>query len=257
TVMGETVMAFLGKLLVIVCGALSIAVFAWALGIYTQRISWQSVNKDDPGLFDRQKEKAEDYGKAADRALNRWSGNLATVQLLEGERYPRRAFYAGQKYLIETGQFGGRDVPQPVQQLQFAPNGFLDITKPVGRPPVEVRPGVAADSINGYQKKMAKLLQDIRASQAKNEKMIAERDALNREIVGVTQPMLIKGLRQLINEQNTITDRADVETTYVSGFTTNREAEFGLLKKRRDALTGRMAELEKSKKDDRKTGGGD
>jgi hypothetical protein len=236
-------MAFLGKLLVVVCGALSIAVFAWALGIYTQRISWQSVNKDDPGLFDRQKEKAEDYGKAADRALNRWSSNLATVQLLENERYPRRAFYAGQKYLIETGQWGGKDVPQPVQQLQYAPNGFLDITRPVGRPPVEVRPGVAADSINGYQKKMAKLLQDIRASQTKNEKMIAERDAFNREIVGVTQPMLIKGLRQFINEQNTITDRADVENTYVSGFTTNREAEFGLLKKRRDALTGRMKEL--------------
>jgi hypothetical protein len=86
-------------------------------------------------------------------------------------------------------------------------------------------------------------VEDIQASQVKSAKAIAERDKLNDDIVGHTQPTLKKGLRTLLLEQVTFKERAEREETYVTGFVTNREAEFGLLKKRRDAMLDRMEEL--------------
>ena len=100
----------------------------------------------------------------------------------------------------------------------------------------------APTSIAGYERKMARLVEDIKASQVRNDQAIVERDTLNREIIGSQQA---KGLRRRYNEQVEIMDRAQAEDQYVATFVTNREAEFGLLKKRRDALTGRMEELNK------------
>jgi hypothetical protein len=239
-------MGTLGKVLVIVHGALSLAVLAWALGIYTHRINWNApqgggANKEE-SVYARQKAKADEYNVAVDRAYTRWSGNLFQVQALDQERYPRRNFYGTQLYLVQTGQLNGKDVPQPVQQLVNAPNGFLDIRQVVGRPPYEVRAGVPADSIAGYERKMARLVEDIKASQVRNDQALAERDALNREVIGTQQA---KGLRRRYNEQVEIMDRALAEDQYAATFVTNREAEFGLFKKRRDALTGRMTELKK------------
>jgi len=77
-----------------------------------------------------------------------------------------------------------------------------------------------------------------------NAQSITDRDKLNREIIGTKDPF-VKGLRQLINEQKAIEDQAYNEDTYITDAVTNREAEFGLLKKRRDALVAREAELKK------------
>jgi len=241
-------MGTLGKVLVVVHGALSLAVVAGSLGIYTHRIHWNAppaaANKED-SVFVRQKAKADEYNVAADRAYTRWSGNLAQVKLLDNERYPRRAFYGTQLILVQTGQLNGKAVPNPVQQLVNAPNGFLDVRQMTGRPPFEVRPGVPAQAIATYEQTMARRVEDIKASQVRNEQFITERDALNREIIGTRQPMVVKGLRQRYNEQIEIMDRALAEDQYAATFVTNREAEFGLLKKRRDALSGRMNELKK------------
>jgi hypothetical protein len=241
-------MSTLGRVLIILHGALSLAVLTWALGVYTHRIQWNNppagATKAE-GVFARQKARADEYNVAVERAYTRWSGNLAQVQLLENERYPRRAFYATQLQMVETGKLpNGQDARVPVQQLVIAPNGFLDL-RPEGRPAYEVRPGVAADSAVGYQRKMAQLLEDIKASQAQNATAIDQRNALNREIIGVDQPMVVKGLRRRLDEQILILDQAKAEDQYVATFVTNREAEFGLLKKRRDALTARMGELKK------------
>src|SRR5262249_49397639 len=140
----------------------------------------------------------------------------------------------------------------PVQQMPLAANGFLavpvangalDVPNAINRPPVEVRPGIAAKSFAQYDLEMNKLVEDIKDSQKQSNDLIAERDKLNREIVGITQPALVKGLRTLINEQKLISDMAEAEERYVSVFVTNRESEFGLFKKRRDAMLGRVQEL--------------
>jgi len=248
-------MAFIGKLLVVVHSALALGVLAWAIGIYTQRIDWNTpptqAGKDapPPGLFDRQKEQAAKYGAAVDKAYTRWSGNLFQVQTLEAERFPRRAFYKNDLELIRTGRAKVNDkevaVTNPVRELVMAPNGYLDVRPNTPRNPVEVRPGVPADSIANYITKMDRIRQDIAASQIKNAKAIEERDKLNDDIIGHTQPTLKKGLRTLLLEQIGFRERAEREDMYAVSFITNREAEFGLLKKRRDAMNDRIEELNK------------
>jgi hypothetical protein len=237
----------LSRILVIVLAAGGIGLFIWSLGVYTQRINWVSQNKkEDPGVFDRQADKIQEYQKGVDTSFRRWSGNLQTVNFLESQRYPRRAFYAGQLNLVRSSSpvANGQPVPNPVQNLVIDPNtGYLDISKPVGRPPIMVSASEPADSILGYQRKTAQVIKDISASQQQNQKALADRDIVNKEIVGIKEPMLVKGLRQLINEQKQIEDEANVEDGYVSRNVTNREAEFGLLKKRRDALSARTVEL--------------
>ena len=241
-------MGFIGKFLVVLHGALAIAVFTWAAGVYTQRIHWNTPpakegKEASPGLFDRQKASADQFTTVVDKAYTRWSGNLNQVDALELQRDPRRTFYLGQLELVKTGNLGGVAVPEPVQDLVNAPNGFLDTTRPRGRKAFEVRPGVAADSIAGYERKMAKQVDDIKASQDRNKLAIDDREKLNREIVDVTQPAVVKGLRTLLLEQKTIYDKAHNEDMYVVNFVTNREAEFGLLRKRRDAMNERSTQL--------------
>jgi hypothetical protein len=258
-------MGFIGKLLVVVHGAASLAVLAWAFGVYTHRIDWNTppptkTGPSAPGLFDRQKAQADQYNVAVDKAYARWSGNQFSVLALEGERYPRRAFYQEQLYLVQSGKIAqvgadGRvtyvNVPEPVQLLEYAPNGFLDITKRTGRAPYKVREDAAkkgtadvvAKAIETYERDMVKQLEDIQASQVKNQTAIDAREKLNKEIVGQTVPTVVKGLRTLLAEQKNFHDRASNENDYVVDFVTNREAEFGLLKKRRDAMLARIVEL--------------
>ncbi|MSR54212.1 MAG: hypothetical protein EXS09_13105 [Gemmataceae bacterium] len=243
-------MGFIGKFMVLLHGALAIAVLTWAAGVYTQRIHWNAPPPKEGkeaalGIFDKQKAAADQFNTMTDKAYTRWSGNLNQVALLEAERYPRRAYYQGQLELVESGSLtaGGMAVAEPVQELENAPNGYLDIRRPTGRKAFEVRPGVAADSINGYVAKRVKLVEDIKASQDRNELAIKDREKLNREIVGVTLPAVVKGLRTLLLEQKTIYDRANGEDMYVVNFVTNQESEFGLLRKRRDAMNGRSTEL--------------
>lgn len=245
-------MAFIGKLLVVLHSAVALGVLAWAIGIYTQRIDWNTPptqpGKDAPapGLFDRQKAAAERYNAAVDKAYTRWSGNLFQVNSLEAERFPRRAFYKNELEVIRTGKVDGKPVTgPPVKELVTASNGYLDVRPNIPRNPVEVRPGVRAESIDGYTTKMVKIREDISASQAKNAKAIEERDKLNDDIIGHTQPTLKKGLRTLLLEQIGFRERAEREDMYSVSFVTNREAEFGLLKKRRDAMNGRIEELNK------------
>lgn len=254
-------MGFIGKVLVVLHGALAVAVLAWAIGVYTHRVNWNTpatqAGKEPPGpgLFDRQKDKAAEYNVAVDRSYTRWTTNLTQVQALENERYPRRAFYARELEFVRAGGRKDKDgrALDPVLELATDPaTGFLDPYGKVPRRPVMVREGtmagagaVAARSIDQYGKDIVKAVEDIQASQKKNGEFIDLREKLNREIVGVTDPTPIKGLRTQLAEQKVIEDQANFESVYVTGFVTNREAEFGLLKKRRDAMQARMTELEK------------
>lgn len=256
-------MSTIGKVLVLLHGALSLTVLAWVIGVFTNRIDWNNPPAKagvdgSPGVYAQQKAKMDEYQVGVERSYTRWTGNLTQVLVLESERYPRRAFYQVHLNMMRTGNGpNGQPIQNPVQDVlnPLAPNGFievprdkngnLDVVRAVARKPYEVRPGINADSMAGYDKKMARQVEDIQASQVKSAQSIVEREKLNREIVGVTQPMLVKGLRTLINEQKNIMDQAETEDRYVAVFVTNREAEFGLFKKRRDAMLGRVAELNK------------
>jgi hypothetical protein len=255
-------MSMLGKVLCLLHVALSLVVLAWAIGVVTNRIDWNNPPADsgrEAGLYKRQDEKAAEYKVAVDRAFTRWSGNLNQVLVLEAERYPRRTFYAVHLYVMQYGGLPDATgkivpVPNPVQNVLVpGPNGYLNVPRDkngnlnmaaaLAFPPYEVRPGIPALSMVGYDDKMKLLVQDMQASHKASGEYDAERDKLNKEIVGVTQPALVKGLRTLITEQKNIMDNAENEDRYVAVFVTNREAEFGLFKKRRDAMLARVAEL--------------
>jgi len=239
----------LGKVLVIVHAAMSIGVLAWAIGVYTHRVHWNKPPEgaaEKEGIYAKQQAKATEYSDAAKRAYTRWSGNLFQVQGLEAERYPRRTYYAKKLVMVKDGTVDGRKVADAVRHLVIAPNGYLDIRDPMAGAPVEVRKGVNAKCIDDIDKDIAKVIEDTKASQVTNAQSITDRDKLNREIIGTKDPF-VKGLRQLINEQKAIEDQAYNEDTYITDAVTNREAEFGLLKKRRDALAARKAELDSAK----------
>jgi hypothetical protein len=258
-------MSTLGKVLVLVHGALALTVLAWAVGVFTNRIDWNTPpaaggKETTPGLYARQEAKAKEYTAAVDRSYTRWTTNLNQVAVLEAERYPRRTYYGIVLYAMQTGtrpdgKGGQVPVNPPVQDIYpYAPNGYLDVprdprtgildvTRAFARKAYDVRPGIPAKAVVQYDTDMKKQVEDIHASQQQSAQLIAEREKLNKEIVGVTQPMRIKGLRTLITEQKTIQDNGDTEDRYAAVFVTNREAEFGLFKKRRDAMLARVAEL--------------
>jgi hypothetical protein len=251
-------MGFIGKLLVVVHGALSLAVLGWATGVFTHRIDWNNPEPKEgqepiAGVFAKQKERVEEYNVGVDKAFTRWSGNLAQVQVLEAERYPRRAFYAEQLELVKKGTRNGKAEADPVRVQVIDPrSGYFDIQPTLNRPVFYVRDekktgdntGVKALSIADYEKLMGQRLVDIAASQKANAQYIVDRDKLNKEINGVTEPMLVKGLRAMLSEQLTLRDRADAEDRYVIGFVTNNEAEFDLVRKRRNAMQLRIVQLE-------------
>ena len=132
-------MGTLGKVLVLVHGALGLTVLAWAVGVATNRIDWNTppaeAGKDrGPGLYDRQKAQAAEYNVAVDRSYTRWTGNLNQVLVLEAERYPRRAYYAIHLYLIQRGKPGAEVGPRPSSSRSrtsdpCAPNGYLDVPR--------------------------------------------------------------------------------------------------------------------------------
>jgi hypothetical protein len=256
-------MGFIGKLLVVLHGALSLAVLGWATGVFTHHIDWNTPPTETgrgAGLFERQAKQVEEYNLAVDRAHPRWQSNVSQVVVLEGERYPRRAYYATMIRMATTGKIPknnmpGEDVvPNPVKNLYplDATTGYLNTQTPTARPAFNVRDAkmgaaaVAALSVEEYQRLSNKLAEDVQASQKLNEAALVERDKLNKEINGVTDPMLIKGLRTQLAEQLQIKDRAETEDRYVIGFVTNNESNFDLVRKRRDALNVRIEELKKA-----------
>src|SRR5688500_15873413 len=120
-------MSTIGKVLVLLHGAAAITVLAWAIGVATNRIHWNTPPADSgketgPGLYDRQKAQAAEYAVAVDRSYTRWTGNLNQVLVLEAERYPRRAFYNTHLYVMQYGGLpdaGGKinPLPNPVQNV--------------------------------------------------------------------------------------------------------------------------------------------
>lgn len=239
----------IGRGLLLLHAMISIGMLAWSLGIYTNRIKFKTGSTEAPGVIDASEIRLEDMKIAANRSYTRWTTNVLTVANLEQERFARRIFYVGQLNLVKTGSLapGQPALPTPVQQLVVNPrNGYLDISNPTGRPAIDVRttPRVTAKSLVAYDKELVVLADSIVKAQAESARLLGERKKLNDEISGPTEPPIFKGLRQLVAEQQDIIENAGKELDYVTNNVTNREAEFGLLKKRRNALLNRKMELE-------------
>jgi len=229
---------------VLINAALSIVFLFWAIAIYTERINWftgtgpgaaQSV-----GMVDRAKAKLDALNEANQRAGFRWAKNYDQVANQENARPTRRDYY---RYLLNKVQTGTGFVNNQVQKnmpvaaLEMHPAGWLMEGKPI-----LLRETTPLDSIEGYNRRIADTVAQIKETQDSIVKLIKQQSELTSDIYGT--PMK-KGLRTLLSEQEQIAKSGRQERDFVRPFRTNREAEYDILLKRVQSIEKRLGELQK------------
>jgi hypothetical protein len=238
----------LGKLLVILNAALAIMFLMWAVAVYFEKVNWFTDTKapagaQTVGIVDKAQARIKDLNEGSKGAAKRWAGQYAQVAFWEQDRPRRRDFYRGALYMVETGKDPGWNLQQglpPVQQLGTDANGVV-IPQLTGKP-IEGRPGVALDSIAGYDRRIADAAADIKKRQEAIVMLIEEHRKLSEEIIGTPEQ---KGLRTLIAEQEVIGKNALSELDYLAPFFTNRFSEHAITLRRVEAMEARKAELQK------------
>jgi len=240
-------MRSLARVLVIVNAGLSIVFLFWAIAIYTERINWftgtgpgaaQSV-----GMVDKAKAKLDALNEANQRAASRWAINydrVAGQNGWENLRPARRDYYRYLLYKVQTGTgFANNQVQKnmPVAALEVFPNGLVMEGKPI-----MVHDTTPLDSIDGYNRRIADAVGQIKETQESIVKLIKQQTEFTNDIYGT--PMK-KGLRTLLSEQEQIARGGRQERDFVRPFRTNREAEYDILLKRVKSIEERLGELQK------------
>ena len=92
-------MTLFGKVLVLVNLGLSVAMAAWAIGVYTQRIDW-STNKGTadkaPGELVKRQERLRQLTDTHGFATLRWRDAVAGVSAVEKKRWQDQLWYAAE-----------------------------------------------------------------------------------------------------------------------------------------------------------------
>ena len=246
-------MGFIGKVLVLLYGTLSLFCLIIAIAIYTQQMDFVTPKGENSkkalARIDKSIEKTNELLRANNRAYTRWIQEYDEVVRIEVEQVQRRDFYRGQLELVTTGKLEGEDVKDPVQQLpERDPNtGLLAIDKATGRPPIVVKPMQNAEPQSKYLERIAAAGLELGEFDEKDKPTrgllkdvhdkIKEHKKVTLEING---DAMTKGLRTKINEQIDIAERADNERIYLDDPITNRRADAQLFVKRRDSLQSRV-----------------
>src|SRR5439155_8533547 len=111
-------MTKLGKWLVFINLTLSLLFLAWAIGLYTNQVHWNTPPSDGgqkvQGMVKELQDEINQLANARTSAEERWNSGTVLVRALETERPQRNTYYAT---LLRSARFG--DVAQikpPVQQ---------------------------------------------------------------------------------------------------------------------------------------------
>jgi hypothetical protein len=240
----------LGKWLVFINLTLSLIFLAWAIGLYTNEIHWNTPPSDGgqkiQGMVDELKAEITQLAAARDSAEERWHSSTALVRALETERPQRNAYYAT---LLRSAKLG--DVPQirpPVQQLEIAPNGGV-VLKLNGRPPVLIdgQPALSVAGYNAAHKERAAQIDDLHKQVTA---IIGETEKLTRQINGVDPPgggervtAEQKGLRVVLATEQETAHKLRLEQEYLRSPITNFMIDTHLLQKRYTALKDRLGEV--------------
>ena len=251
-------MGFLGKLLVILNGALSLLFLTWALGVYTNRMDWFSrktaSGEEVQGRVERLQAQISDLATARGRAESRLKTN--SQELTDPNNGPEVMrpgwldFYDFRLNLVQTGRGpDGKEVPDPVVEIVVQGDRLALAKQPITKPDiddpskqtplrsVEYYAG-SPDSPGGATAVVSK---DIAEAQKETASLIEQEKKTTLEIVG---PPNGKGLRTRIDEQRAIARNAANEREYLQEFLVNRQAEVQLLQKRLRSLERRIAELQ-------------
>jgi hypothetical protein len=260
-------MAALGRLLVLVYGAAALMCLIWAAMVYTQKMDFVTPKAAEGGKktvsrVEEAQKKTKELQTAVNRSYTRWRQEFDEVARLEVDLQQRRDFYRGQIELLITGKYDGKEVPDPIQILEYQDadpttgSRLLKIDQPTGRPAVAVRPEdkdkkrpeEKAKWMGFYKAGIAQSAVDKAKYQMEADDIIKRERASTVVINGQANPF-VKGLRVRIKEQEQIEIDANLETAYLEDFVTNRRAAAQLFVKRRDSLVARLNELRKFLKD--------
>ncbi|HTK78088.1 MAG TPA: hypothetical protein VL371_22670 [Gemmataceae bacterium] len=240
----------LGKWLVFINLTLSLIFLAWAIGLYTNQVHWNTPPSDGgqkiQGMIEELNGEIKQLAAARDAAEDRWNSGTALVRALETERPQRNLYYAT---LLRSARLG--DVPQirpPVQQLEIAPNGGV-VLKLNGRPPYLID-GQPALSVAGYNNAHKERAAQIDEAHKQVTAIIGETEKLTRQINGVDPPgggervtAEQKGLRVVLATEQGVASKLRLEQEYLRSPITNFMIDTQLLQKRSTALKNRLGEV--------------
>jgi len=243
-------MTKLGKWLVFINLTLSLIFLAWAVGIYTNQVHWNTPPSEGgqrvQGLIEELNGEIKQLVDARTSADERWHTAGVLVRALEDERPRRNAFYATALRSVRQG-----DVPQiqpPVRQLVVAPNGAVDV-RIANWPPFQID-GQPALSVAGYNNALKERAAQIDDTHKQVTAIIGETEKLTRQINGVDPPgggervtAEQKGLRVVLATEQDVAARLRLEQEYLRSPITNFMIDNQLLQKRFTALKARLGEM--------------
>jgi hypothetical protein len=237
------------KTLVFVNLVLAVVFVAWAVGLATNQIPWQTPPAGEgpkvEGMVSQLQSEIKRQTTARDSADQRWGDTYVELQQSEKQRVDAQKYEADLLRSARTGDVA--DIKPPVQQLVF--NGAnLDIAKRSGRSPVAIG-GENALSIAGYHLKIQQTLNEIQKAQAEITRLMAETEALTKQINGVpanndnAKTLTEKGLRVQIADQQDLVHGLQLEQQYLKSPLTYFTVQRDQLRQRQAALTARLEEL--------------
>jgi hypothetical protein len=244
-------MTTIGKVLVYVTVLLSGLFLAFAVAVYSQRLPWFTYTPEGGekvvGIIDQAREEMARIIEARNLAEVRWAANANRLQALDRLVPQRRAFYANTlKAMTDGTDSAGMAVRIPVQQFPKDEDrdGLADL-KPTD---VAVKINDAdALALKAYAREIDARQADIKALQDEFVKLVDEEKKLTEKLNGYTADgMMVKGLRQLLAEQEDFARRLRDEQDHLQPQLANRWAEAQLLLKRNALLEARKAELKKA-----------
>jgi hypothetical protein len=230
-------MTQLGKTLVFVNLALSLAMAAWALGIYTGRVDWSG--KGGPGAAKGEFGKRQDDRKALFDALNssepRHQEALAYLQRLEHQRPGDAAFY--KQELAHNANTANDAAPARAVNATGGQIALGPDKDGVMRP--QMVPVKGLRSMAAYTTELRDTYAAIVEEIGRYQQLVQKDNELTDQLIGP------KGLRQLVfNEEDVKQKRIQAEMETLKPLLINALAESDLLRKRQRALVARVKELD-------------
>jgi hypothetical protein len=269
-------MTTLGKILVLLTTTLSLAMAAWALGVYTQRIDWASKPSSSKAAqdelskrVDRIKGKSGGWGlwDSLAAAEARWKTETQTLGTLEPLRAQNKAVYDKQLAQTDRGTGTVKTVAYKDGRLVLDPNTgqpvLADATDGAG---AKLRSrDYYVKTYNERQEEIVKAMDELAKwlkpeiweklpkkdgmldlEEARKQLKQADFDDKGLFIQDAKVTATITEQRQLLFQEQDKRQRVLAEQEYLRPLLVNTAVESELVVKRREALQARVEELRKS-----------
>lgn len=241
-------MTLFGKILVCLNLVFSLALCAFALGVYTQRINWtvepsvaqaQSAPEKAAGELAIRRDRIDKLWLSLVAAEARQQPAAANLRQLEYQRYADQQWYAK----LLDHMLKDATEKDPVKLLVLRDGKLVPDDKNFGRPTLEDgkdRAKLPLRSYEGYDKDYKENYRLLAEERGRLAKLVEEDLTLTQRTIGP------KGLLQRIEDEEDKRQRVEDEIRdFVRPHLINVLVESELLIKRRNALRDRVEELKK------------